>query len=326
MKRINLEQVAQKTGSSLSTVSRAMRNAPGVSAEKRRKILECARTLGYDRRQASRTIAFIIPYLALSHYSTEMMEVLTFHLRNDGFSLEMIESGSIDILEEQNICGAISILSKNGLERIWGKISSLPLLCINTPALVFDGIYSICSDDEDAMTFLINRLLQEGHRNIALYANQNIFDTDVQCAVIRCRTFQQIMHQKGLKDDLIFTASDHFSEEYHTVGRILDSGATAVICTTEGYAPRLIHFIKQHGRNVPRDISVTGWGLTDQEGFCDPPVSCIEQDFNRIGRHAAILFNRLLRHETIASSIVVKSHFRERCSIAPPPGKNLRPE
>ena len=49
----NLAAIAKKLGISISTASRAIRNADGISSETRTKVLEAAESLGYDSSRRS---------------------------------------------------------------------------------------------------------------------------------------------------------------------------------------------------------------------------------------------------------------------------------
>jgi DNA-binding LacI/PurR family transcriptional regulator len=47
---VGLDEIAKKTKVAVSTVSRALRNLPGIHPETRSRILRAAQTLGYSAR------------------------------------------------------------------------------------------------------------------------------------------------------------------------------------------------------------------------------------------------------------------------------------
>ena len=317
--KTNLKTISEKTGFSPSTVSRALRGAPGVAENVRGKILECARTVGYTG--SSRTVALIVPSLAMSRYLYRMLEVLLFHLRNAGFLVEMLEASSIGILEKQNICGAISILSLNGLERIWSRKMAPPLLCINTKSRTLEGVYSISSNNEQGMSLLMEKLLEAGHRKIGLFGGQYLMQEANQSSHIRRDVFQEIVRKHGL-EDIFFLKAGNPEEFRFVVKRIIRSGVTAVLCVTEGDASQLIHFLKEYGKRVPEEISVVGW-VAPEEAWYNPPITGEQQNFEHIARHAIILFQKLPHHEPVSGNVMVDMMFVERDSLAPPPGNNI---
>src|SRR5215210_6811120 len=67
--RVTIDDIAQRTSTSPSTVSLVLRNRPGVGDETRQRVLEVARQLGYKRRlpaaasaQATRTVGLLLRF------------------------------------------------------------------------------------------------------------------------------------------------------------------------------------------------------------------------------------------------------------------------
>ena len=57
--RPTLKEIAEATGYSIATVSRALNGSPRITPETRRSVLACARRTGY--RTACRRVALIVP-------------------------------------------------------------------------------------------------------------------------------------------------------------------------------------------------------------------------------------------------------------------------
>lgn len=56
------------------------------------------------------------------------------------FRIEVIPQDSLDLLEVQNFCGALSVVGSSGRERLWGEKHPIPLVCINTKPWHFGSI------------------------------------------------------------------------------------------------------------------------------------------------------------------------------------------
>lgn len=160
--RPTLKEIAEATGYSIATVSRALNGSPRITPETRRSVLACARRTGY--RTACRRVALIVPGYQFDGYFGSVLRLLAAELGRLGHPVEVLSSTGLDVLEEHSFCGAISVMAQNGLERYWGDRHILPLVCINTRPRHLDGIYTVGSNDEQAVRLAVGHLLERGHR------------------------------------------------------------------------------------------------------------------------------------------------------------------
>lgn len=142
-------------------VTRAERLAPN-HARNARSVLACARRTGY--RTACRRVALIVPGYQFDGYFGSVLRLLAAELGRLDYPVEVLSSTGLDVLEEHSFCGAISVMAQNGLERYWGDRHILPLVCINTRPRHLDGIYTVGSNDEQAVRSPSDILLERGHR------------------------------------------------------------------------------------------------------------------------------------------------------------------
>ena len=87
---------------------------------------------------------------------------------NSQFRIKEIPQDSLDLLEEQNFCGALSVVGSSGRERLWGRSIRYRWSCINTKPWHFERIYSVVSNDEQGINLLVRHLVELGHKRIAL--------------------------------------------------------------------------------------------------------------------------------------------------------------
>ena len=135
--RPTLKEIAEATGYSIATVSRALNGSPRITPETRRSVLACARRTGY--RTACRRVALIVPGYQFDGYFGSVLRLLAAELGRLDYPVEVLSSTGLDVLEEHSFCGAISVMAQNGLERYWGDRHILPLVCINTRPRHLDG-------------------------------------------------------------------------------------------------------------------------------------------------------------------------------------------
>lgn len=79
----------------------------------------------------------------------------------------------------------------------------------------------------------------------------------------------------------------------------------AVVCANDVIAIKLIQFLKQKGKSVPKDCSVAAMGNTLLSGYISPQITIAEFDCISIGNQAVRLYNFLARNHEV-SSLVAK--------------------
>ena len=318
MKHKTLDDVARESGYSPATVSRVMNNAQRVSDRTKKAVLSAARKLGC--LPSRRTVAILLPSLRTGLYFQNVLSEIGPQLVMEGFRMEIVPEDSLDLLEEQNICGAFSIFANCGLERLWGEKHSFPLVCINTKPWHFEGVYSVLSNDEQGMNLLTQHLLRLGHRRIGLLYWEKYQEVENFCRQNRVATFQRTMRKHGLPDNLL--SGMQWSREMDlALRRLLKQDVTAIITTAEGDEYQALYHLKQFGLRVPDDLSLAGWLHPEFSRFSDPPITGIEQNYRFLAQHAVALFNHLLHKEPVSGDILLDYNFFERCTTAPP-GRN----
>ncbi len=315
MKHKTLDDVARESGYSPATVSRIMNNAQRVSDRTKKAVLSAARKLGC--LPSRRTVAILLPSLRTGLYFQNVLSEIGPQLAMEDFRTEIVPEDSLDLLEEQNICGAFSIFANCGLERLWGEKHSFPLVCINTKPWHFEGVYSVLSNDEQGMNLLTQHLLRLGHRRIGLLYWEKYLEVENFCRQNRVAAFQNAMRKHGLPDNLL--SGMQWSREMDlALRRLLKQDVTAIITTAEGDEYQALYHLKQFGLKVPDDLSLAGWLHPEFSRFSDPPITGIEQNYRFLAQHAVALFNHLLHKEPVSGDILLDYNFFERCTTAPP--------
>ena len=315
MKHKTLDDVARESGYSPATVSRVMNNGQRVSDRTKKAVLSAARKLGC--LPSRRTVAILLPSLRTGLYFQNVLSEIGPQLAMEDFRTEIVPEDSLDLLEEQNICGAFSIFANCGLERLWGEKHSFPLVCINTKPWHFEGVYSVLSNDEQGMNLLTQHLLRLGHRRIGLLYWEKYLEVENFCRQNRVAAFQNAMRKHGLPDNLL--SGMQWSREMDlALRRLLKQDVTAIITTAEGDEYHALYHLKQFGLKVPDDLSLAGWLHPEFSRFSDPPISGIEQNYRFLAQHAVALFNHLLHKEPVSGDILLDYNFFERCTTAPP--------
>lgn len=313
--RIGIQDIVKESGYSRTTVSRALNGSRQVAENARKKIQEIALRLGY--RQNRKVIAIIVPSHGGGYYWSKLQEELQKALEISNYHILSIRETELKLIESYPLAGAIAILRTNALVKYWNEHFDIPLVCINTTSRHLDGIYSILSNDEQAMSALLRHLIAFGHRRIAVTAAASTDGTLPSPAHMeRFKIYQDFMHTYGFPDDLLLYYNWQPESLLPGLRDILDRKATVIISLVESHSQRLLFYLHELGLKVPDDISVCGW-LTDYDKFCIPPITGAEQNFPYIAKHAVVTLNKLLNHESVAEDIVIDYNIFIRQSTGP---------
>lgn len=304
----NLEEIARRTGFSIATVSRTLNGVKWVSERTRRTILACAKELGCIRDGG--TIAVIVPSVALSYYHMEMALYLESAIRSAGCRAVLIPGYSLDLIEEYNPAGAISLIGDQGVERLWGKKYEVPLVCVNAAPRHLEGIFSVYSNEEQGMRLLLEHLLSLGHRRIGMFGYAKIESQvhDVYVFRSRKKTFQRILSEYEEADSLIVGYQWGCWEYASALYRLLDKGISAIVAASETQMMKIFHLLSEVGVRVPQDVSLAGW-LDSMDLSSGLPVTGIMQNYARLAQDSMEMLGKLLRKERVEKDCIVDYQF-----------------
>lgn len=312
-KRATLETVAKLSGFSISTVSRVPSGSLRISPETRREVIRCAARCSYHIE--SRNVALIT--YDVENYFSLMLSHLFKELEHQELRPLVISRSTLELLEEIPIRGAISLLSDEGLEHFWGAHYNWPLVCINTPPLRLENIFSVSCDDTQAITQAVKRLHALGHRRIGKIclktsgSNWNVYRRD-QCFTSLAAEYEIIPFSFNV------TFMD-FNEILKVLRQLLDNRVTALISTSEMVTPLLAQAVELLRISIPEQLSIIAWSTGEFDGFYSS-WETFRQDYDTISRKAVKTLQTLFAGgipKEADQQIAYQIH--SGCSLAPPP-------
>jgi len=272
-KRPTLKTIAQLTGLSHVAVSKALRDAPDISAATRERVKKVAEELGYTPNVAARnlyfqrtsTIGMIVPAMGdNTAYDLIFNEVSAAAAAQD-FCVMLGSSHRSLALEERhcrmmvgNRVGAIIVASCSS------DVSHIKAACGPTPVIFIGGKTdpgepcALLCDYRRSGELAVDHLAGLGHRDIALltYGPENL--TILQ----KEEGFTQAMERRGLSPRILRSghAANTMQAGMDAVERLLERNElpTALWCASDYMAIGAMNALKLHGLSVPGDISVVG--------------------------------------------------------------------
>lgn len=310
-----VREIATAAGVSPSTVSRVLNSRPNVRCEVRQKVIAAARAMNvFPVRQ---NLVMIIPDRPhFSGYCGCILTALLAEAEKRQISVEIIQISDLSVLDGMLLSGAISLVYDNGIERLWAKTQSLPLVCVNTASRHWDNIFSVHSDNWQGITLALDYLKTKGHRVIAL-----LDPSDVPAAGRdnldwheRRQSFEQ-WHRRHCPEKEPCLLTDDSPE---TLRRAVSAGVTAVLAIGEFNGFTLLQNCRTCGIAVPRDLSVIGFEHPQLSAKLSPALTAIGQNFEMLAAVAFDMLQKMGGHEWPTGDCLIDYRLFERDTVAWP--------
>ena len=306
-KKVKLEDIAEKLGVSIVTVSNALKGKKGVSEQMREKIMRTAEQMGYHSvpKEKKAHNSYIIGVAVAEKYVKEFPSFyMDIYQRIAG---EAVKRGHLTVLEvvtpekeelekpfepflEQKTAGLILIgeLKKDYIQAI-RKNYDIPIVCVDYYDIYEDLDY-IVTDGFGGMAQMTELLLEQGYEDFVFVgtptATKNITD--------RYLGYCKALERAGIKDaqEQILPDRDFQNGDYRIDIVLPEKLPEAFVCNCDKTAGILIGKLAERGIRVPEDISVVGFDDYKAQLSGDLKLTTYENDEKVI---AQISINTLLR-------------------------------
>ena len=310
---LTMKDIARELGISVATVSRALKDSPRISAERRAAIQQYARehnftpnmiaeSLRHSKVKAQKVIGVIIPEFTHFFFSSVLAGIEE-EASAHGYRIMVAQSNEqyereVRICQsffENKVCGIIVSQAKythqyDHFQRLMD--AGLPLvfydrICtgVNASRVVVDdymGAYN-------AVTYLI----ETGCRNIAFYGAA----MNLEISKNRFNGYKDALLKHGLTYDAGLTYScDNRADAEAITPEILRSEPRpdGFFAVNDDTAIGILYTAKHMGFNVPQDISICGFTNGQRAVACDPMLTTVEQRGVKVGEEAVdILINQV---------------------------------
>ena len=325
--RVTITDVAREAGVSIATVSRVMGDRASVSPELTDRVRAVAERLSYRPSPMARGLAtgetgmvgVLVPQLNSSYFH-ELIKAIGVGAGQCGYHMLVLESDDRPEAEAElaaslyaHVDGVILCsprMPEDDLQRL--SADRPRLLCVNrlptgaSPAGIAHDIYEsmlqICR--------LVHRL---GHRRVAFLAG----DRQSWASIQRWRAVEDAA-SLGL-DPVRVQAGTALREGYAAVDAALAHGPTALLATSDPTAIGALARLRELGRRVPENISVTGFGDILHSRYTCPPLTTVNVHRFDLGAHAWEMMRALMAGEAVEiGTPLVPGEVVVRASTGPP--------
>lgn len=288
MRRATIALVAEKSGYSVATVSRALHDDSSVVAETREHVLRVCREVGYEPSIAGRRLSWgnkAVVGLSLGahdhaagRFVSLMHQALSHQLGLSGWSVELIASDRFN--DDLDIGGLILV----GIAPNDPRPQSAVACRIPTVAIGHDlDCFCVAADDHHGGELAAQHLLGLGRRKLAVL--EAIPDHGAR--VMRVDAFVAAAQAAGAEPTIIEAEASATPslQGYRALAPLLRNGAPfdGLFCETDELALGALAALEDAGIDVPRGVSVVGF---DDLPDLAARLTTIRQDFPKLAEAA----------------------------------------
>jgi DNA-binding LacI/PurR family transcriptional regulator len=308
-KPVSLKELAEHLGLSPATVSLVINRSPvadTIPQETQDRVLAAAGQFKYRpnffaralRARHSFTVGVIVPEVSDGYSASVMSGVEDYLLQEGYFYFVASHRHRTDLIDEyprlflqRSIDGLIAV------DTPWSLTLSIPVVTVSGHNQV-KGVTNIVLDHARAAQLALQHLSKLGHRHIAFIKGQE-FSSDTE---VRWSNIAKVAGELGLSISPKLVAQlegDSPSPEpgYEATRKLLASakGFTALFAFNDISAMGAIRALREHGLQVPRDVSVVGFDDIQSAAYQNPGLTTVRQPLQEMGSTAAKVLLQSIR-------------------------------
>lgn len=302
--RATIYDVAKRASTSAATVSRVLAGRDSAASGTRERVLAAAADLSYQpnmlarnlSKQRSDMIATLLPDIT-NPFFAELAKALQSAALRHGYTLLICSTDGDPALERLHLDALVAhqveyvfavglTLGRAAVERY--VAAGISFIALDRPMRNVPS-YLVQSDNRAGAALAVQHLLDLGHRQIAHIAGP----AGLAQSRDRQRGYMGALTAAGLETGDELVAQSDFSEQggAEAFGTLHRRGATftAVFAADDLIAMGALSAAREHGRAVPRDLSVVGFDDILLARYTTPPLTTIRQDAEAMGAEAVRL-------------------------------------
>jgi LacI family transcriptional regulator len=340
---VTIQDVAARSGVSISTVSRVVTGAVAVEPETAERVREAIAALGYRpnllarsfRRRVTHTIGLLVPDNS-NPFFAELARTIEDAGFADGYSVVLCNSDLsavkqetyIDVLLANRVDGLILVSS--GLIPTVGRHDAVArILDAGAPCVVVDRdlgetpFDQVLVDNDQGGYLAGEHLIALGHRRIACLVGPS----DLTPSAGRIAGFQRALADAGLAvaAEGLVRGNGRPDGGSAAALQLLERGVvgagdvTAIFAFNDQMATGAIGALQRAGCRVPQDVSVIGFDDIPQSAAIFPALTTIAQPIAEMGSIGVrLLLDRIARHDAPHQRVRLSTRLVVRESTGPP--------
>ena len=305
---LTMKDIAREFGISVATVSRALKDSPRISAERRAAIQQYARehnftpnmiaeSLRHSRVQPLKVIGVIIPEFA-HYYFSSILSGIEEEASARGYRIMVAQSNEqyereVKICQsfyENKVCGIIVSQAKDTHQYDHFQ----RLIDSGVPLVFYDRICTgvnasrVVVDDYMGAFNAVTHLIETGCTRIAFYGSAMTLEISKN----RYNGYKDALLKHGIQpnQELIRFCDNRTDAEAITPELLsTDNPPNGFFAVNDDTAIGILYTAKRMGFRVPEDISICGFTNGQRAVACDPMLTTVEQRGIKVGEEAVVI-------------------------------------
>jgi DNA-binding LacI/PurR family transcriptional regulator len=300
-----LKDISQRTGYSVSTVSRALDDSELISNKTKIIIQKVAREMGYnvkkrvDQNTKNRLVGIVVPDISNYFFSCIVQGVNTYFQKTD-FGVIIFETGG-GVYEEKvvlkkalrmDIEGLIIFPSGREVEHIRALDErELPIVIIGSE---IKGFNVVDTDNKKGAYLVTNHLISLGHSRIGLISGR----LENNSRIARLEGYKQALMEHNIPFDkkLVWegSATKEFGYEC-TLGFLkANDRPTGIVSQNDLVALGAMTAAEESGLRVPQDLAIAGYDDTLLAKVVRPALTSVVQPKMEMGDIASKIIEDII--------------------------------
>ena len=303
---LTMKDIARELGISVATVSRALKDSPRISPERRAAIQQFARehdftpnvlaeSLRHSRVQPLKLIGVIIPEFTHFYFSSVLAGIEE-EASSRGYRIMVAQSNEqyereVRICQsfyENKVCGVIVSQAKD--TKRYDHFERL--MDAGVPLVFYDRICTgvnasrVVVDDYMGAFNAVSHLIETGCTRIAFYGSAPTLEISKN----RFNGYKDALLKHGLHyDESLTRICDNRADAEAVTPELLenDTPPNGFFAVNDDTAIGILYTAKRMGFRVPEDISICGFTNGQRAVACDPMLTTVEQRGMKVGEEAA---------------------------------------
>lgn len=303
---LTMKDIAAHFGISVATVSRALKDSPRISVERRAAIQQYARehnftpnmiaeSLRHSRIQPMKVIGVIIPEFA-HYYFSSILSGIEEEASAHGYRIMVAQSNEqyereVKICKsfyENKVCGIIVSQAKD--THRYDHFQQL--IDTGIPLVFYDRICTgvnasrVVVDDYMGAFNAVSHLIETGCNRIAYYGSAMTLEISKN----RFNGYKDALLKHGIQPDPeLVRLCDNRTDAESITPEMLNSSVppNGFFAVNDDTAIGILYTAKRMGFRVPEEISICGFTNGQRAIACDPMLTTVEQRGTKVGEEAA---------------------------------------
>ena len=301
--QVTIKDLAKKLNISVSTVSRALRNASDINPETKRAVLALAKELNYEPnvmaqglvKRKTKIIGIIVPVIHSNYFSealsgmTEIASEYDFHLMFCQSNEDAIqEIKCIKKLVACHVDGLLISVSKDTsdaseLEKV--KKMGIPIVMFDRTIANFPCHKVVVNEYEGAYK-AVAHLIKKGCKRIAHIAGP----VNASVSINRMKGYTDALadHKIPLQQNLIYRCNNFEEDALDAIKKLVRSKPLpdGIFFINDLSAITAIRYLQKKGIDVPGSIKIAGFNDDPVSSIVEPSLTTVMQPGYEIGKLA----------------------------------------